>query len=135
MVEWLAFKAFMVKAWVWLKCYWYIPVLLIVGVGSWCVGRRNVDGILKMFEIAKTNYQKEIEVLNRTHEEELRKREELLIKYEDALKKVEEEYKLKLGQLTTAEKAEIKKIVKEHEDDPDGLTKSLSDTFGIEHVQ
>lgn len=133
MVQWLAFKTFMVKAWVWIKCYWYIPVLLIVGVGSWCIGRRNVDGILKMFEIAKTNYQKEIEVLNRTHEEELRKREELLIKYEDALKKVEEEYKLKLGQLTTAEKAEIKKIVKEHEDDPDGLTKSLSDAFGFKH--
>ena len=135
MIEWLAFKAFMTKAAVWLKHYWYIPLLLIVGIVSWCAGRRNVAGILKMFEIAKTNYQKEIEILNRTHEEEIRKREELLVKYEDALKKIEEEYKLKLSQLTTAEKAEIKKIVEEHKDDPDGLTRRLSDTFGIKHVQ
>ena len=99
------------------------------------MGRRNVDGILKMFEIAKTNYQKEIDVLNRTHEEELRKREELITKYEEALKKIEEEYKLKLGQLTTAEKAEVKKIVEEHKDDPEGLTKKLSDTFGIKNVE
>ena len=135
MVHWIAFKTFAKKAWVWLKNYWYYPVIVVVAIVAWCFGRRDTEGILKMFEASKESYQKEIEVLKKSHEEEINKRNELIEKHNETLKKIEEEYKIKLSELSSAEKREIKKIVEEHKDDPEGLAKRVGDVFGIEHVE
>lgn len=135
MIQWLAFKTFVKKAWVWIKNYWYLPVMVVIGVVAFCFGRRDTEGILKMFEMSKKNYQKEIEVLKKTQEEEIKKRDELMKKHDEALKKIEEDYKIKLDELSSAEKREIKKIVEKHKDDPEGLAKRVGDVFGITHVE
>lgn len=134
MIQWLAFKTFMKKAWVWFKNYWYYPVMIVVAIVAFCFGRRDTDGILKMFAASKESYQKEIEVLKKSHEEEIKKRNELVEKHNETLKKIEEEYKIKLSELSSAERREIKKIVETHKDDPEGLAKRVGDVFGIEHV-
>ena len=135
MIQWLAFKTFMKKVWIWLKNYWYYPVMVLVAIIAWCSGRRDTEGILKMFEASKESYQKEIEVLKKTQEEEIKKREELVEKHNETLKKIEEDYKIKLDELSSAEKREIKKIVEEHKDDPEGLAERVGDVFGITHVE
>ena len=135
MIQWIAFKSFLSKAWIWFKNYWYYPVIVLVAIIAWCFGRRDSEAILKMFETSKQSYQKEIEVLKKAQAEEIRKRDELVEKYNQTLKKIEEEYKIKLEELTSAEKREIKKIVEEHKEDPDGLAKKIGDAFGIEHVE
>jgi hypothetical protein len=135
MIQWLVFKAFVKKAWVWFKHYWYLPIMLIVAVVAWLSSRRNTADILKMFAVSKESYEKEIKVLRETHEEEIRKREELITTYNATLKKLEEDYKIRLGELSTAEKREIKKIVDKHRDDPDGLAKRVGEVFGIAHVE
>lgn len=135
MIQWIAFKAFMKKVWVWIKNYWYLPVMVVVAAVAWCFGRRNTEGILKMFATSKESYQKEIEVLKKTHEEEIKKREELVLHHNETLKKIEEEYKIKISELNSAERREIKKIVDKHKDDPEGLAKRVGDVFGIEHVE
>lgn len=135
MIQWLAFKTFMKKAWVWFKNYWYYPLMIVVATVAFCFGRRDTEGILKMFEASKESYQKEIGVLKRTHEEEISKRAELIEKQNQALKKIEEDYKIKLDELSPAERQEIKKIVEEHKEDPEGLAERVGDVFGIKHVE
>jgi hypothetical protein len=135
MIQWVAFKAFMKRAWAWFKHYWYFPVMVVIAIVSWCFGRRDSAGILEMFEISKENYQKEIAVLKESHEEEIRKRNELISSHDEALKKLESEYKIEIGKLSGEEKKEIEKIVEEHKNDPDGLAKKMSEVFGIEHVE
>jgi len=135
MIQWLAFKTFMKRAWVWFKNYWYYPVIVIVAIVAWCFGRRDTEGILKMFDASKESYQKEIEVLKKSHEEEINKRNKLIEKHNQALKKIEEDYKIKLDELSSAEKREIKKIVEEHQDDPEGLAERVGNVFGIKHVE
>jgi hypothetical protein len=135
MIQWIAFKIFMKKAWVWIKNYWYLPVMIIVAIVAWCFGRRDSEGILKMFDVSKESYQKEIEVLKKTHEEEIKKRNELIAKHNETLKKLEEDYKIKISELSAAERREIKKIVEKHKDDPEGLAKRVGDVFGIEHME
>ena len=135
MIQWLAFKTFIKKTWIWFKHYWYIPVMLIVAAVAWCSGRRDTAGLLEMFTVSKESYEKEIKVLRETHEEELRKRDELITKHNETLKKIEEEYKIKISELNTAERREIKKIVDTHKDDPEGLAKRVGDVFGIAHVE
>tara|TARA_Y100001963_G_C6683894_1_gene401223 strand:- start:9 stop:416 length:408 start_codon:yes stop_codon:yes gene_type:complete len=135
MIQWLALKTFAKKVWAWLKNYWYLPVMVVVGIVAFCFGRRDTEGILKMFETSKESYQKEIEVLKESHEAEIKKRNELVEKHNETLKKIEEEYKIKLDELTSAERREIKKIVDKHKDDPDGLAERVGDVFGIRHVE
>lgn len=135
MIQWLALKTFVKKVWAWLKNYWYLPVMVVVGIVAFCFGRRDTEGILKMFETSKESYQKEIEVLKESHEAEINKRNELVEKHNETLKKIEEEYKIKLDELTSAERREIKKIVDKHKDDPDGLAERVGDVFGIRHVE
>ena len=109
--------------------------MVVVAVVAWCFGRRDTEGIIKMFETSKESYQKEIEVLKKTHEEEISKRNLLVALHNETLKKLEEEYKIKLNELSAAEKREIKKIVETHKDDPEGLARRVGDVFGIEHVE
>lgn len=135
MIQWLAFKTFMKKAWIWFKNYWYYPLMIIVAIAAFCFGRRDTEGILKMFEASKESYQKELDVLKRIHEEEISKRTELIEKHNQALKKIEKDYKIKLDELSSAERQEIKKIVEEHKEDPEGLAKRVGDVFGIKHVE
>ena len=135
MIQWLAFKTFMKKAWTWLKNYWYYPVMVLVAIVAWCFGRRDTEGILKMFAASKESYQAEIEVLRKSHKEEIQKRNELTEKYNETLKKIEEEYKIKLDELSSAERREIKKIVEKHKDDPEGLAERVGNVFGIAHVE
>lgn len=135
MIQWVAFKTFLKKAWVWLKHYWYVPVMLVIGIVAWCAGRRDTAGILKMFEESKASYQKEIAVLKDAHSAEIQKRDELLKKHNETLKKIEEEYKIKLSDLDNQQKKEIDKIVEEHKDDPEGLAKRVSDVFDFKHVE
>tara|TARA_R110001583_G_scaffold63394_5_gene185714 strand:- start:3108 stop:3515 length:408 start_codon:yes stop_codon:yes gene_type:complete len=135
MIQWVAFKVFLKKAWVWLKHYWYFPVMLLIGIVAWCAGRRDASGILKMFAKSKESYQKEIGVLKETHDTEIKKRDDLLKKHNESLKKLEEEYKIKLSDLDDEQKKEIGKIVEEHKGDPEGLAKRVSDVFGFEHIE
>ena len=135
MIQWLAFKTFTKKAWVWFKNYWYYPAIVVVAIVAWCLGMRGNNGVLKMFEASKESYQKEIAVLKKAHEQEIEKRNELVEKHNQALKKIEEDYKIKLDELSSAEKREIKKIVEEHEDDPEGLAERVGNVFGIKHVE
>ena len=88
-----------------------------------------------MFEESKASYQKEIAVLKDAHSAEIQKRDELLKKHNETLKKIEEEYKIKLSDLDNQQKKEIDKIVEEHKDDPEGLAKRVSDVFDFKHVE
>lgn len=135
MIQWLAFKTLMKKAWIWIKNYWYLPVMIAVAIVAFCFGRRDTEGILKMFSASKESYQKEIEVLKKTHADELKQRNDLLEKHDETLKKIEEDYKIKLDELSSAERSEIKKIVETHKEDPEGLAKRVGDVFGIKHVE
>ena len=135
MVQWVAFKTFVKRAWIWLKHYWHFPAMIIIGLVAWCMGRRESEGILQMFEASKESYRKEVDVLKRSHEEEIRKRDELVAKHSETLKKLEEEHMIKINELSSAERREIKEIVEEHKDDPAGLAKRIGNVFGIEYVE
>lgn len=135
MISWEATKLFFKKLWMWIKHYWYIPVMIIVAIVSWCFGRRSSAGILEMFEASKQSYKKEIDVLSKSYEAEIEKRNQLIAEYKATLKKIEEEYKIKSKDLSEREREEIKKILEEYEGDPEGLAERMSEAFGIEHVQ
>ena len=135
MIQWMAFKAFVKKAWVWIKHYWYFPVMILIGVVAWCAGRRDTEGILKAMAKSKESYEKEVKILKETHAQEIAKRDSLIDKHQEALNNIEKEYKIKLSDLDANKKEDINKTVEEFKDNPEELAKRVSDIFGIDHVE
>ncbi len=131
----LATKTFLSKAWVWLKHYWYWPVILILLILSGVFARKQYKKLIAMFEISKQSYERQIKEINQNHEKELKKREELYVKYIETLKKIELEEVEAFNSLTTEKKKELAKFAKEYKGKPEDLAKDLSKMFGVEYVE
>jgi len=88
----------------------------------------------KAFLNTQQRHDQEIEVIEKTHQEESEKKEKEIKTYHKVVEKIEKEHKEKNKQLNSQFKKEVKKIVKKYKDDPDELTKKLSKEFGINYT-
>ena len=89
----LTAKTFLKKVWLFLKTYWYIPLLLSWAVIAWLLLRNSSTSIMDVLYTAEKSYREQIEILNESHEKEIQKRDEVLKRYEDAIKQLEREKK------------------------------------------
>ena len=88
-----------------------------------------------MMDASKESYEKQLEAVDNSYKEEIRKRDDLILKYQESLKKIEEEYKIKINDLSRKEKEEVVKIVEDNKETPDVLAKELSRLFGTDYVE
>tara|TARA_R110002074_G_scaffold206543_3_gene374979 strand:- start:1882 stop:2253 length:372 start_codon:yes stop_codon:yes gene_type:complete len=119
------------KVWTWVKHYWYIPAVLIYTLVLWLVFRNSNTNALKVLDIAKESYQKEIKAIKLSHEKESREREEIVVIYQNTLKKLEKEHNVEVGQLTKRKQKEIKKLVNDHKDNPSALADEMKRLFEV----
>ena len=134
-VTWSAIKLFAKKAWVWLKHHWKIVALIVWTIVIWAVSRKNAKAMLKVLDAARQSYEDEIDVLNKTHEEELKKRTQAISKYQELISSIEEQYEEQKDQLTFEKRARIKELIDSFHDDQEALNNALKEEFGFEHVQ
>jgi hypothetical protein len=130
-VNWIALKHMLEKAWAWLKTYWYVPALLIYTVVLMVVFRKDGANALGVLEASKDSYKKQINVLNETHESELKKRDEIIKKYNKTIEQIESQHADESRKLDAHKKRRVKKLIEENHEDPEHLTRLLSLTFGI----
>ena len=92
---------------------------------------------LFLFSFALEKYfdKKITTAVDNSYKEEIRKRDDLILKYQESLKKIEEEYKIKINDLSRKEKEEVVKIVEDNKETPDVLAKELSRLFGTDYVE
>ena len=110
-MSFLAAKAVILKSWIWLKAHWQIPFLLVWTVVVYVISRGNSEAAVDALKAKKESYKKQIEVLRKSHNDEILKRDELEAKYEATLKEVEEKYKQRSTELSNTEKEEIKEVI------------------------
>ena len=122
---------FFKKVWAWLKNYWYVPALLIYTIALWVFFRKSNTNLIKVLDIAKESYQKEIEAIKLAHEKELERREEIVLVYQETLKNLEKEHNIKVDELSSKKQEEIQKLVSEHKNDPAALAEEMKRLFGI----
>ena len=130
MITWLATKAFLKKAWTWLKHNWYVPLVVVYTLLLWALFRRK-DEALKILEIRSESYKAQIEAINKAHTEEIKKRDEILEKYSETVKKLEEEYIKNNKELDNIKKKEVKELVEKYYNDPDTLANMINEKFGF----
>ena len=133
MLTWLVAKKALKKTWVWLKHNWYIPAVLVYTVVLWALFRRK-DKAHDVLKVRSESYEAQIEAINRSHTEEIEKRDEIIKQYNETIERLEEEYKRKNKELSNKKKKAVKDIVEKHYNDPDALARLLSEKFGFEHL-
>jgi hypothetical protein len=122
---------FWTKTWVWIKHHWYVPAMLIYTIILWAVFRKSSANVLKVLNITKESYQKELAVLRATHENELKQKEEIVLVYQETLKKLEKEHNIKVDELSKKKQKEIHKLVGEHKDNPSALADEMKRLFEV----
>ena len=122
---------FLKKAWAWFKTHWYLPLLLVLLAITYFSGRARVNKVLRMFEASKDSYEKQIKVINESHEQELRKQEELYNTYLSTMKKLERDHNINLDALEEEKKKKLDEMVKKYKGTPKELEQELGAMFGL----
>ena len=134
-MKWLVFKAFLKKLWAWCKKYWQLLVGMFIPLVIWILSRDSgkLDEIL---EKTKESHKKEVDAIEKAHQEEIQKREEALEKCKKTLSEVEKKYKDANKELSSKKRKEVEKVLKENSQDPDEITRRLSEITGFNlHVE
>ena len=131
-MNWIAFKFSVKKTWLWLKTYWYVPLVLSYTLVLWLVFRKDGSAAIGALEIKSDSYKKQIDVINKTHEAEIKKKEEVNKVFNETVKIIETELKKKNEDLDRGKKKRVKEIVEKHSDDPKALAELVKESFGFE---
>jgi len=134
-MSWLTFKLSAKKSWLWLKTYWYFPVVLIYTYVLWIVFKKDGSAAIGVLEIRSDSYKKQINVINEVHKAEKKEKEHLNKVFNETIEKVETELKKKNETLDKNKKKRIKEIVEKHSDEPQELAYLVKETFGFEIVE
>jgi len=134
-MTWLLFKHNVQKAWVWAKNNWKIMALLIYTILLYTLFSKNTENAKKILDDARKAHKAEIDNLNKSHTELIKRRNESQKKYLEIMKKLEEETLKKNEAITTEKKKRVKQIIAEADNDPKKLAELVKDTFGFEVVE
>ena len=134
-MTWKAVLLFIKKAYLWFKHYWYIPAVLAYTLLMWVVFRRDVTTALGVLELTKDSYKKQVDVLNKTHQEEIAKRDKIIKEYNEVISKLETDYQDNIRNLDKSKKKRVKDLVESYHENPDELSRMLSEVFGIHSVK
>ena len=130
MITLLTLKKVLKKIWVWLKHNWHVPAVIVYTLVLWLLFRRK-DKAREILEVRAESYEKQIEAINKSHEEEIKKRDEILTTYKDIIDQLEKDFEKEKKELDTKKKQEIKNIVKEYHNKPDELAALMAEKFGF----
>ena len=119
----------------WCKRNWKFMLGLSIPVIVWLLTRRSFNSG-KIIDRIKSDYEREIGVIERTHKMEREKKEMANFRYLEAIQKIEEHYEEEQKKLSVSKKRQVKKIIEENAHDPDAITKALAALTGAKiHVE
>ncbi len=133
-ITWIAIKSFLKKAALWCKKYWQIFVGISIPLVLMIVFRKKPD-FFKIIQRINDDHQREVDAIQESLDLEIKKRDEALSVYKDAIREIESKYQESARQLDEKKKKLIKKAIDENNDNPDEITKRISEITGIKiHV-
>ena len=131
-MSWLAIKYGIQKAWVWCRNNWKIVMLAVYTILLYLLFSKNARNAKKVLETQRLAHKAEIAALNKSFDEERKKKDENLKKYQEILRQIEQEYADRRETISANKKKRIKEIVEEHGDDPQKLAELVKESFGFE---
>jgi hypothetical protein len=133
-MTWLATKTFFKKTWCFIQKYWKYLVALFYALGMWMYFRNSSQKPREILDNAKDSFDKQIEVINKSHEEELERKADIAKKYDETIEILEKKHAERELELSEKKKKRVKEILNKHHSNPASLAYLMSREFGIEYV-
>ncbi len=134
-MKWLAFKTAVKKLFVWIREYWQVPLLVLWTIVIWVFARRNTDAMIEVIEAKKESYKKQVEILKKTHNDELLARDELMEDYDKLLENIEKKFTEDRKKLSEKQKNDLKEVIIKSKGNPDEIRKKIEEEFGFNFVE
>ena len=134
-MSWLTLVLYSKKIWVWCKHHWKILALALWTLVVFLIARKNVRAYKKVLDTTIENYKKEVEVLENSHKEEIRKRDEAIKRHNDDIKKLEEKYAGDKEELDVEKRSRYLELVKMYDSDPNSINEILQKEFGFKYEE
>jgi len=115
----------------WCRQHWRWLVLSIAFIVVYMLGRRGSKSLKLQAELARKQYLKEKEAIQKAHELELKSKQEAEERYNDAVNKIEERYEKDKWNISHAKKEEVKALVRKAKENPDEVDRILNEELGI----
>tara|TARA_R100001510_G_C7502604_1_gene105660 strand:- start:24 stop:416 length:393 start_codon:yes stop_codon:yes gene_type:complete len=126
--------AFWKKAWVWLKHYWYFPIIVILIVLLFFTRSKVADKLFDLMSRQRDSYNKEVDLLKEVSDDRKEKTEKILEEHKEALQEIEKSHEVKVKELEEKKQAEVAEVVEEFKDRPDDLAKEIAKILNAEHL-
>ena len=123
------------KAWIWLKYYWYWPVILILLAFSLVSGKSSRKKMFEMLDKQKGNYEKEIQIIKETAEEADKKKTKIFTDHIKEIERIEEEHDVKIEELEKDKQRELVEILENNKNSPDQLAEEIARILSAEYLK
>ena len=122
------------KTWSFLKNYWYVPVVAIISVLGYLLAKKDKLPINEILKASKKTHEIEKAAIEQAAKQKVSAKQKVQEEYENAVRAISHVHRIQNKQLEEKSKKEIKEIVKKHYNEPDKISKDISDLFGIKYV-
>jgi len=111
MIQWIAFKTSVKKIYLWIKTYWYVPVGTLWAIVTWFFFRQKASAMVDNFNETREAHRKEIDIINKSKEEEVSVLKGVVAKSREEDKKAEEKYRKTSADIKKKSNARKKDLV------------------------
>ena len=122
------------KIWIWFKTFWWIPLLVVVGIIAF-VFFGNSSWAINLLKKTIEGYNNQITVIEDLNQKEKEEKEKLQQQYDLIISALETKYAVDNKVLKEEEKEAVKKLVEENKETPEVLTEKLADAFGFKVIK
>lgn len=116
--------------WVWVKSYWFIPLLGIVALFA---GLKK-GKLEEIMDAADESRKRQNDAIDEAAIEKRHKTEQINKEYASALKATSKIYELQKKDLSAAHKKKLKKITKTYYNDKDKISQEIKNEFGFTYI-
>ena len=123
------------KAWIWLKHYWYWPVIIVLLIFSMVSDRGLKEKLFGLLKKSKENHDKEIQIIKEAAEETDKKKTEIFTEHLEELEKIEIEHEIQVKDLKEEKQKELLATIENNKNSPDKLAEEVARILSAEFLK
>jgi hypothetical protein len=119
------------KSWVWLKAYWYVPVIAILAIITLVITRKPPQWAFDMIQKNRETAERERSAIDNAEREADKTKQAAEDRFNSVVGEIEKNHTERKNELNRKKEREIKKIIKASGNDPAVITNEIAEKFGF----
>lgn len=119
------------KLWVWLKAYWYVPVIAILAIITLVITRKSPQWAFDMIQKNRETAERERAAIDNAEREADKTKQAAEDRFNSVVGEIERNHADRKKELDRKKEREIKKIIKSSGNNPAVITNEIADKFGF----